>query len=124
MSPEEDGSNRTARENPYRSPESGPLGKVKSLRRRGNSGCLFLFLFALPVLNTFGFLMALAGPYAPAVLVMGLGGFAGGAALGAYVSAKVMHQPWWSSCRWATYGLVGMLVPICLILALLSRFTF
>jgi hypothetical protein len=45
------------------------------------------------------------------MLMIGLGGFAFGAALGAYVSVKIMQRPWWSSCRWAIYGLIGMCLP-------------
>lgn len=121
MAPDKDENALVAPENPYASPETDLLAKVKSPGRSGNSGCLSLVLIALPVLNTLGVLISLAGPYAPVMLVMGLGGFGGGAALGICVSVKVMQRPWWASCRWAIYGLVGMLVPPCLILAILSR---
>ena len=93
---------------------------AKKLEGSDSSGCLALFVLALPVFNTFGFLMSLAGVYAPVVLVLGLGGLAGGAAVGIYVSVKVKQRRWWASCRWAIYGLAGMLVPACLIFAILS----
>jgi hypothetical protein len=79
-----------------------------------------LFLLALPLLDAFGFAMSLAGPYCPLVFAIGLGGFACGAALGVYVSVKIKRRPWWSSCRWAIYGLLGML-PSVIIIAVLQR---
>ncbi len=109
-------------EDPYRSPKTNPLAAVKMpdhKDKRSNTGCLVLFLLALPLLNTFGFLMSRAGPYVPVVLMLGLGGFACGAALGAYVSVKTMQRPWWSSCRWAIYGLIGMCLPTFIIFAIL-----
>lgn len=121
MCPAEEESGLVVPGNSSASPDTDLLVEVKSPGRPGNSGWLSLAVVALPVLNTFGVLMSLAGPYAPVVLVMGLAGFGGGAALGVYVSVKVMQRPWSASCRWAIYGLVGMLVPPCLFLAILSR---
>jgi hypothetical protein len=85
--------------------------------KRSNSGCLILFLLALPLVDVFGMVVSNAGPYAKAVFSFGLGGFACGAAVGAYVSVKIMHQPWWSSCRWAIYGLAGMCLPFIFLLS-------
>ena len=106
-------------ENPYASPlAAAEMPDPK--RKRRNSGCLVLLL-AIPLLDTFGMLMSLAGPYWPVVLTLGLGGFACGAALGAYLSAKTQPPTWWSSCHWAIYGLVGMFLPTIIILAILLR---
>ena len=105
---------RAVDENPYRSPETSPLTAAEMPDRkdkRSNTGCLVLFLLALPLLDTFGMLMSRAGRHSPVMLILGLGGFACGAALGAYVSVNIMHQPWWASCRWAIYGLLGMSLP-------------
>ncbi len=113
-----------AGENPYRSPDTDPLPPVKTpdpKDRRSNMGCLVLFLLALPLLDTFGLVMSLAGPYGPVVLMFGLVGFACGAALGAYESVKIMQQPWWSSCRWAIYGIIGMCLPFFIVYAVLLR---
>jgi hypothetical protein len=88
--------------------------------KRSNWGCLVLFLIAIPLLDAFGMLMSRAGPYGPGVLILGLGGFVFGAALGAYVSVK-KRQPWWSSCRWAIYGLLAMCLPTFIAFAILMR---
>ena len=112
-----------ADENPYRSPSTGALTaatKPDHEDKRGNTGCLVLFLLALPVLHTFAFLVSIAGPYSPVVLVLGLGGFACGAALGAYVSVALMHRSWRSSCLWAICGLIGMFLATAVIFAFLS----
>ena len=85
-----------------------------------NSGCLVLLL-AIPLLDAFGVCMSSAGRYSPLVLTLGLAGFACGAALGAYLSAKTKPPTWWSSCHWAIYGLVGMFLPTIIILAVLRR---
>ena len=106
-------------ENPYRSPNTGPAAMPGHKGKRSNTGCLVLFLLALPLLNAFGMVMSIAGPYYPVVLSLGLGGFACGAALGAYVSVTIMHQPWWSSCRWAIYGLIGVFVWTAIVYAFL-----
>ena len=93
-----------------RSPNTGSLGGVKMpdhSDKQSNTGCLILFLLAFPVIDTIGVLIPLAQPYSQAVERLGLGGFACGAALGVYVSVKIKHKPWWSSCRWAIYGLLG-----------------
>ena len=111
-------------ENPYRSPNSGPLaalGTPDLKDKRNNTGCLALFLLAIPLLNHSGFAMSHAGPYCPLVSAIGLGGFACGAVLGAYVSVKIRQRPWWSSCRWAIYGLIGMCLPSFIIIVLLQR---
>lgn len=100
-----------ADENPYRSPDDSSPRAVETLDRnekRDGGGCLALVLLAPLLLDTFGVLMCHAGAYCRVVFVVGLGGFAGGAALGGYVSVKIMRRPWWSSCRWVIFGLVGM----------------
>ena len=93
--------------------------------KRRSSGCLILFLLALPLLDMFGMLISMAGPDGPVLLRIGLAGFTVGAALGVYVSVKIKHQPWWAACRWAIYGLIGMCLPIFIIFyigaALLAR---
>jgi hypothetical protein len=124
MSPEENGRTPLAGENPYHSPDTSPPAAVKTPDRedkRSNTGCLVLFLLALPLLDSFGMVMSLAGPYSPVVFMIGLGGFACGAALGAYVSVKIKQRRWWSSCRWAIYGLLGMCLPTFIIVAVLLR---
>jgi hypothetical protein len=111
-----------ADDNPYRSPETREFAGVPEHKgKRKNSGCVVLILLALPLFDTFAFIVSHAGPYAPTVLQLGLGGFACGAALGVYVSVKIKHQSWWSSCRWAIYGLVGMCLPAVIILYVVSR---
>ena len=100
-----------ADENSYRPPESSPPAAAAlphDKRQAKNTGCLVLFLLAVALLDTFGYVMSLAGPYSPVVLGTGLVGFACGAALGAYLSVKIKKQRWWSSCRWAICGLLGM----------------
>ena len=87
------------------------------MSKRGRSGLAALFLVALPVLDVLAVIVSGAGQYKPLVLALGLIGFAGGASVGAWISVKIMHQRWWSSCRWAIFGLVGTLVPFVLALA-------
>jgi hypothetical protein len=113
---------RVVDENPYRSPETSPPTAAEmpgDKDKLGDSGCLVLVLIALPLLDILGMLMSRAGPYSPVMLTLGLGGFACGAALGAYVSVTVIHRPWWSSCRWAIYGLIGMCLPTFILFAVL-----
>ena len=113
---------RAVDENPYRSPETSPLTAAEMPDRkdkRSNTGCLVLFLLALPLLDAFGMLMSRAGRYSPVMLILGLGGFACGAALGAYVSVTIKKRPWWSSCRWAIYGLIGMCLATFIFFAVL-----
>jgi hypothetical protein len=86
----------------------------ETTEKRNRSGCAATFLIALPVLDAFAVILSGAGPYKPLVLALGLVGFTAGAAVGAWVSVKIMHERWWSSCRWAIFGLVGVLVPIVL----------
>ena len=109
-------------DNPYRSPDTSPLPTRRPYHnhKRSNLGCLVLFLLALPVLDTFGFVASMAGPYGPVVHVLGLAGFACGAALVAYVSVAVMHRRWWSSCLWAICGLIGMFLATAAMFAFLS----
>jgi hypothetical protein len=76
-------------------------------KRRG-SGCAVLFLLWLILGDAFGVLVQLAQPYSPIVLTIGPVGFVCGAALGIYLSVKIKQQRWYSSCRWAIYGLLGM----------------
>lgn len=101
-------------EDPRRSPDICPPAAEETPDRKNegrNFGCLTLFLIAMPLLDTFGMLMSCARPYSHVILVLGLGGFACGTALGVYVSIK-MQRPWWASCRWAIYGLLGMSLPM------------
>ena len=79
-------------------------------KESSNTGCLLLFLLAIPLLDAFGLFISSAGPYNPVVFLIGLIGFASGAALGAYVSVKIRRRPWYSSCSWAIYGLFGMIL--------------
>lgn len=76
--------------------------------KQGNWGCLILFFLLFPVTYVIGVFIDNAGPYTPAVAMLGVVGFVGGAALGAYVSVRNKHEPWWSACRWAIYGLLGV----------------
>jgi len=76
--------------------------------KQSNVGCLILLLLVIPLLDITNVLIMRAGRYCPVVFVVSLGGFAFGAALGGYVSVKVKHKPWFSSSRWAVYGLIGM----------------
>lgn len=78
--------------------------------KQSNSGCLILFLIALPAVDAIGVLIGMAGAYAPVAAGVGLWGFVCGAALGAYVSVKIKKKSWWSSCRWAIYGILGALL--------------
>lgn len=70
------------------------------------SGCGVLFLIAILVVDTLGVLVPATGPHADVVTILGFVGFAFGAVLGAYVSVKIKKTHWWSSCRWAIYGLL------------------
>jgi len=79
-----------------------------------------LFLIALPLLDMYSMLLTLAGRYVLVVLVLGLAGFACGAALGGYVSVRIMREPWRASCRWATGGLIGMLLMTVIIFHILA----
>ena len=100
-----------ADENPYRSPTDSSPRAVETLDRnekRDSGGCLALVLLAPLLLHTFGVFMCFAGVYSQVVFVVGLGGFTGGAALGGYVSVRITRRPWWSSCRWVIFGLLGM----------------
>jgi hypothetical protein len=86
--------------------------------KRGCSGCAALFLIALPVLDVYVVLMSHSDPYTPVLCSLGAAGFVCGVVTGAFVSVKIMKDRWWSSCRWAIYGLVGMLfLPALLIFA-------
>ncbi len=64
-------------------------------------------LVALPLLDALSVIAAMAPSYSSLILRLGLVGFVLGAGLGAFVSVKVKRQAWWSSCRWAIYGLLG-----------------
>ncbi len=70
-------------------------------------GWAVMVLVALPLLDTLSVLAAMAPSYSSLILCLGLVGFIFGAGLGAFVSVKVKRQVWWSSCRWAIYGLLG-----------------
>ena len=102
-----------ADENPYRSPEAESSAAEKMTadpdKLRG-MGCLALWI-AFPVIHACAFLLSY-GPYRTVMLILGCVGFTCGAALGAYVSVRTLHQPWWSSGRWAIYGIVGMCLLI------------
>jgi hypothetical protein len=83
-------------------------------------GCLILFfLFGIPAVDTLSVFAGYLAPYGPLVPWLGLGGFICGAALGAYLSAKTTPPTWWSSCHWAIYGLIGMLLSVLIALAVL-----
>jgi hypothetical protein len=99
-------------DNPYQSPSEipAPSDVRDDSDKQSNTGCLILFLLAMPVIDTIGGFTSVAGPYSQALGMLVLGGFACGAALGVYVSVKVKKRPWWSSCRWAIYGLLGALL--------------
>ncbi len=102
-------------DNQSHSADTDPPSPAKPPRRRdilGDSGCLVLVLIGLPFFNLAGFLVSTAGRYGPAMHLTSLSGFACGAALGAYVSVRILQQPWWSSCRWAIYGIFGMCLPV------------
>ena len=119
---ERDGKERAFGENPYRSPETSLPATVETPDHedeRGCSGCLTLLLIALPLVDALGVLMSRAGPYAPVMGMVGFGGFACGAALGAYVSVRIKKQRWSSSCRWAIYGIIGMCLPAFILYAVL-----
>jgi hypothetical protein len=75
-------------------------------------GSTILLVLAIFVIDTIGVLMPQAGPYSQTVAMLGLGGFACGATLGAYVSVKIKRKHWWSSCRWAIYGLLGACLTV------------
>lgn len=92
-------------QNPGETPIAVP---ADSNEKKGNSGCLILFLLAIPLVDAIGVMMPAAGPYANVVALLGWCGFACGAAVGAYVSVRIKKQHWWSSCRWAIYGILGM----------------
>lgn len=87
-------------------------------RKRSNSGCLILFVLGLPLLDAFGVALGSAGQYCQVALVLGLAAFAIGAASGAYVSVR-RKEPWWSSCRWAIWGILAMCMPAIIFVALL-----
>jgi hypothetical protein len=70
-------------------------------------GWAVLFLLALPLLDALSVVAATAPSSSSLVLSLGLVGFVLGAGLGAFVSVKFKRQAWWSSCRWAIYGLLG-----------------
>jgi hypothetical protein len=70
-------------------------------------GWAVLVLIALPLLDTVAVLATRAPSYSRVILWIGLVGLVLGAALGAFVSVKVKRQAWWSSSRWAIYGLLG-----------------
>jgi hypothetical protein len=70
-------------------------------------GWAVLFLIALPLLDTIGYLAARLPGASGVILWLGLVGFVLGAGLGVFVSVKVKRQAWWASCRWAIYGLLG-----------------
>jgi F0F1-type ATP synthase membrane subunit a len=73
-------------------------------------GCLTVLLLTIPMIDAFGAMLSNAGELALVVLALGLGGSACGVAIGCYLSAKV-ERSWWSSWRWAIYGLMGLCLP-------------
>lgn len=110
MAPEE---NSVADENPDRSPAASPREEAKipaPNAKRNNMGWLLVVLLTPGVIDLFECTVARAGPYSPVVFALGLGGFVGAAALGAAESVIIVQRPWWSSCRWAIYGLFGILL--------------
>ena len=113
-----------ADENPYRSPNTSSYVPVEPPRRKdksANVGCLVLFLITLFTLDMLGPLLASAGSNRPILLGFVVGGFVVGAALGAYVSVRFKHEPWWSAARWAIGGLSGVWLAAILVFNLLGR---
>ncbi len=88
--------------------------------KENGPGCLVLFV-CVPLIDAFGVVATYTGPYHMVMRILGLGGFACGAALGAYVSVRIMQQRWWSSSRWAIYGLVGMCLVTLISFAVVTR---
>jgi hypothetical protein len=85
-------------------------------------GWAVLILLAFPLLDTVSVLATMAPSYSSLILRLGLAGFILGAGLGTFVSVKVKRQAWWSSCRWAIYGLLGYcIVTFTLFAAVLRR---
>lgn len=99
--------------------ESGKAPVKTGSDDKGDSGCLACFLFGavLVVLDAFGISLALAAPagYGPLVMALGVVGFAGGVALGIYLSAKVVPPTAWSSYYWLIGGLIGIALPTAII---------
>lgn len=85
--------------------------------KASSRSCLILFLLVLPLLDSFGMVLSWAGPYAPLLIWLGLVGFICAAVIGAYVSVRLLRRPWYSSCIWATCGLLGMCLPPVVIFA-------
>lgn len=109
--------------NQYHSPDASPpaTGKMSADKDKENGpGCLVLFV-CVPLIDAFGVVASYTGPYHLVMRMFGLGGFACGVVLGAYVSARIMQQRWWSSSRWAIYGLVGMCLATLISFAVVTR---
>ena len=84
-------------------------------------GWAVLILLALPLLDSLSVVAAMAPSDSSLILRLGLVGFILGAGLGAVVSVKVKHQAWWSSCRWAIYGLLGYCILAFTLFAVVLR---
>lgn len=73
-----------------------------------NLGCLILTLLAVFTLDSVNVLVMGAGQSRNVVYLISVGGFACGAALGGYVSARTKRRPGLSLFYWAICGLLGM----------------
>lgn len=96
---------------PSRPPETCPPHEANVQNdddTQSNMGCVILLLLVVSLLDIANVLIMRAGRYCPVAFVVSLGGFACGAALGGYMSVRIEHKPWFSSGRWAIYGLIGM----------------
>lgn len=94
--------------------ECPPVASNTSLpkNKRSDTGCLILFLLAMPAVDAIGVVIPATYPYSHVVGILALGGFVFGALLGARVSVRIKHEPWSSSCRWAIYGLLGACLAV------------
>ena len=70
-------------------------------------GWVVLILLALPLLDALSLVAAQTPKQSSRILLISLVGFLLGAGLGVVVSIKIKRQAWWSSCRWAIFGLLG-----------------
>jgi hypothetical protein len=84
-------------------------------------GWAVLILLAFPLLDTLSVVAAMTPSYSNLILRLGLVGFVLVAGLGALVSVKVKRKPWWSSCRWAIYGLLGYCLLAFMLFAVVLR---
>ncbi len=95
--------------------------KMQELRaKQSREACLLFFVVvAMLVIPAIWGVLQVARPYERQPLItVGLAGFVFGAALGAYMSVKKQER-WWSSCRWAIYGIVSLFA--CIVVHILVR---